>query len=255
MKILLMILLLFGFFIVHAVKMMRLYLILLDRQIPFARFVPAYFRTTLVNLIVPFKLGEVYRVCEFWRLSGGFNTGFFSVLVDRFFDTFAIVLILLPYQMIVSGRVTLPVILLSVFLVVIVFAYVIFPSTYRFLNRYIIMTRSSQKSMAVLKGLEVVNEWYEYVQNLISGRYGILILFSLLAWIAELFVITGFAKLGGKSFSIGDFGTYIESIISGKTDAITWQYNIIGAAIILIAAVVFTILYLLSSRKGAKGND
>ena len=91
------------FICVHLIKMMRLYLIVMDRKVSFDRFVPAYLRTTLVNLVIPYKIGEIYRIVVFSRISGGFKTGFFSVLIDRFFDTLALCLILLPYQILFSG--------------------------------------------------------------------------------------------------------------------------------------------------------
>ena len=169
---------LIGFLCVHLIKMMRLYLIVLDRKIAFDRFVPAYLRTTLVNLLVPYKLGEIYRIGVFYRISGGFRTGFFSVLIDRFFDTPALVLILLPYQLLISGKVTVPTLLLAVFEIVVLGAYRVFPPTYAFLNRYIITQRESKRSMMALSALEGVNGWYEYARDLVTGRYGILLLFS-----------------------------------------------------------------------------
>lgn len=243
MKIILIILLLIGFTLVHLIKLMRLYLIMMEERVPLGKFIPAYLRTTLVNLIIPFKLGEVFRMWEFSRLSGGFRTGFFSVLIDRFFDTLAIVLLLLPCELLVTGKVSLPAILLTVFLVIIVFAYCIFPSTYTFLNRYIIMNRSSKSSMTALKGLEIVHEWYEYVKKLVMGRYGLLILMSLAAWLFEIMVISGFARLYGAAFKVADFGIYIESIISGSGYALKREYTLSGIVVMLIATICFTIYY------------
>lgn len=234
-----------GFILLHTIKLMRLYLILIDQKNSFERFVPAYLRTTLVNLIIPFKLGEIYRIVVFSRISGEFRIGFFSVLVDRFFDTFAIVLILLPYQLMISGSLTLPVILLSVFLVVILFAYVIYPSAYTFLNRYIIMSKTSSKSMVVLKGLEVINDWYEYVRMLVIGRYGLLILFSVTAWIFEILIIAGFARVTGFEFRVADFGDYIESIVSGASYQLSKAYNQAGILFIGIATVISIATYLI----------
>ena len=252
MKIVLLPVLLLGFFLIHLIKMMRMYLILMDRNISFERFVPAYLRTTLVNLIIPFKLGEIYRVGVFYRITGGFKTGFFSVLIDRFFDTLAIVLILLPYQILVSGHVTLPVILLTAFLIVVVFAYGIFLSTYKFLNRYIITSRTSKRSMAALKGLERLYEWYDYVKRLVRGRYGILILMSLAAWLCEVLVLVGFAHLMGQGFTVADFGNYIESIISGSTYELKRLYTMASIAVMLAATIISTGYYLLVQKRKAE---
>lgn len=243
------ILILILFLTVHSIKLMRLYLIVMDRKVAFDRFIPAYLRTTLVNLLVPYKLGELYRVAVFYRISGGFKTGFFSVLIDRFFDTLALVLILLPYQLLVSGKVTVPVILLTVFEVVVLVSYRVFKPTYVFLNRYIITSRDSKRSMMALSALEKLDEWYEYARDLVTGRYGILLLFSLAAWILEIAVLAGFSKICGESFNVSDFGTYIESIVSGGSSVTTRMYTYVSAAVIAAATVIFTIRYLIIRKK------
>ncbi len=237
------------FLLVHLIKMMRMYLIVMDRKISFDRFVPAYLRTTLVNLLIPYKLGEIYRIFVFYRISGGLKTGFFSVLIDRFFDTLALVLILLPYQLLVSGTVTVPTILLTVFVTVIVLAYIVFKPSVTFLNRYLITSRRSKRSMMALSALEHMNGWYGYVRDLVTGRYGLLLLFSLAAWILEITVLAGFTKICGQTFTVADFGAYIESIVSGTDYETKKWYTLCSAAVVALLTVIFTVRYLVISRK------
>ena len=240
------------FILVHLIKMMRLYLIVMDRKVSFDRFVPAYLRTTLVNLVIPYKIGEIYRIVVFSRISGGFKTGFFSVLIDRFFDTLALCLILLPYQILYSGKVAVPTILLAAFVAVIVVTYMVFPASYTFLNRYIITSRDSRRSMMALSALEHVNGWYSYVRNLVTGRYGILFLFSLAAWILEMTVLAGFTRMCQRSFAVADFGAYIESIVSGRNYDIKMWYTNASVAVIAVLTVVFTARYLVIRNRTAK---
>ncbi len=237
------------FLCVHLIKMMRLYLIVMESGTSFDRFVPAYLRTTLVNLLIPYKLGEIYRVAVFSRISGGFRTGFFSVLIDRFFDTLALVMILLPYQLLVLGKVTMPTLLLTAFLVVVLMAYRVFLPSYTFLNRYIITSRDSKRSMLALAALEKVNDGYRYVSGLVTGRYGILLLFSLAAWILEMGVLALFTRLLGHPFSVADFGVYIESIVSGSEYDTKRLYTLCSAAVIAVLTVIFTIRYLIVSKR------
>ena len=248
MKILTFVIVLAGFICVHLIKLMRMYLIVMDQKVSFDRYVPAYLRTTLVNLIIPYKLGEIFRIGVFYRISGGFRTGFFSVLIDRFFDTLALVAILLPYQLLTTGTATMPTILLTAFVVIVLIAYRVFSPSYVFLNRYIITSRQSKRSLMALAALETVNGWYEYVQGLVTGRYGILFLFSLAAWMLEMGVLTGFAKLCGKGFSLADFGVYIESIVSGKDTGITMMYTWACAAVVAVFTVIFTVRYFIKKE-------
>lgn len=240
----LLILSLIGFAIVHIIKLMRLYLVVMEQQIPFKRFVPAYLRTTLANIIIPYKIGEIYRVAVFSRITGSINVGFFSILIDRFFDTLALVIILLPYQ-VVSGQGASPaVLLLTAFLLVVIFAYIMFPSSYRYLNRYIIINKTSKRSMSALRVLEKINDWYQYVKGLVSGRYGLMLLFSLAAWLFEILVLFVVARLFNIGFGVSDFGQYISSILSTKSSSLSNIYTIYSTVVILIACVIFTIIYL-----------
>lgn len=249
MKVLIVIALLALFGLVHLIKLMRLYLIVMERDVMFERYVPAYLRTTFVNLLVPYKLGEIYRVGVMSRITGSFKIGFFSTLVDRFFDTLSLVLIILPYQLFISGKVTVPIILLFAFLVIMILFYILYPSTYRYLNRFIIMNRTSGRSMTALKWLESIHEWYEYVRQLVTGRYGLLIMFSFVAWIFEFGVLALVSKLLGQTFDIQAFGDYISGILGGLTGRLSHVYTIGAAAVILVATIVSLIVYAMKKKK------
>lgn len=93
-----------GFIAVHFFKMLRLYLVLMEHRISFGRFILLYLRTTFINLIIPFKLGELYRIEEIARVTKIWQVGFLSVLVDRFFDTLALLCVLLPLDLIPRGH-------------------------------------------------------------------------------------------------------------------------------------------------------
>ena len=249
MTIFLALLMLMGFLIVHAIKLIRFYLILVEEDISFGKFVPAYFASTFVNLIIPFKLGEIFRIGLVKYLAKSLKTGFFSVLVDRFFDTLAIVFILFPYQLFIKRELSFPVLILFAFVVIVLFTYIVFKPTYLFLNRYIIVKRRSRGSLAALSALETVNEWYEYVKRLVMGRYGMLILFSFAAWACEMLVIAGFYKVMGYEFSVGDFGGYIEAVLTGGEYLLKNEYTAVSIIIIFAAAVISCIASALHMRK------
>ncbi len=223
------------FVMVHGAKSIRLYLIVIDEKIPFTRFLLLYCFTTLVNLIVPFKLGEFFRVFVFTKATGSFRVGFLSVLLDRFFDTVALVLILLPFELLKGGTVSDSTLLLTAFVVVSVFAYVSFLSFYTYLNRYLIMNRSSGGAMMSLRLLELMRSGYTYVKRLIHGRYALLVIFSFVAWLLEcgiLFLLSEASGLKGL-----DFSAYIQSIISTATTPLMSRYVKISALLMAVFSV------------------
>ncbi len=240
-------LLLAGFLAVHLVKMMRLYLVLLEQKIEFKRFVSAYLRTTLLNLLIPFKLGELYRVYTFSRMTESVQIGLFSVVVDRFFDTMALVLILLPFQLLVSGHLTLPALFLALFVIVILFIFWIFPSVYGYLNNYIITSRSSKRSLAVLRGLDVLKRGYDYVKELVSGRYALMLLLSFCAWLSESAVLYGVAGLYGIPFTTATFSDYISSILSATHHSLMRIYTF-WSIVLISAFTLASLIALLSAR-------
>ncbi|MCR5268570.1 MAG: flippase-like domain-containing protein [Lachnospiraceae bacterium] len=246
------------FLIVHAAKVIRLYLILIDEKIPFRRFLFLYCLTTLVNLIVPFKLGEFFRIFVFCKATKSFRIGFLSVLLDRFFDTVALVLILLPFELLQGRVVSSSTLLLTVFVVVAVFAYLAFSSFYTYLNRYLIMNRTSTGAMGSLKLLELAKAGYEYVKRLIHGRYALLTIFSFVAWLLEcaiLYLLAGCYHLSGQT----DISAYIQSIVSAAHTELMDRYILFGTYFMAALSVVTLILCLsthtLFDRSGRKENQ
>ena len=84
------------FVLVHLAKMARLYLVLMEHKISLRRFILLYCKTTFVNLFIPFKIGELYRIYKIKKETKHWQVGVLSVVIDRFFDILALFLILLP---------------------------------------------------------------------------------------------------------------------------------------------------------------
>ncbi len=232
-----------GFVVVHFFKMMRMYLVVMEYKIPFGRFVLEYLSTTFANLAIPFKLGEIFRVLVFAKETKSFPIGLCSVVVDRFFDTLALLLVLFPIQLFVAGNITGTAFFLLAFLLIILLVFFCFPSTYAYLNRYIIMNRSSARSLAALRILEGMHNIYEYVRSLVRQRASLMFFFSLLAWGAEAFVLWGVAKLMDIDYNATSFSAYISSILSGADNVLKVVYTVLSAMLMLVATVVFGGIY------------
>ena len=239
------------FLLIHAFKMMRMYLVLIEQRIELKRFVFAYLRTTLVNLIIPFKLGEVYRVFVFYRLTKSFETGLLSVIVDRFFDTLALVLVMLPLQLLYPDTLSFVSVMLAVFLAVIVFVYMIFPPTYRYLNKYIIINRTSPRSLAILRVLKGLRVWYDYVKGLVTGRYALMLLMSFGAWSMEGLLLRAFSVLRFQTpFDARKFCEYITSVLSSapKTEE-QRVYTMMCLALIAVMTLLSAFVYFWGAPK------
>ena len=232
-----------GFTLVHLSKMMRLYLILLESKIEFKRFVLTYLKTTLTNLIIPFKLGEIFRIYCFSRETKVFQIGLFGVLVDRFFDTVTLLVILIPFELFVTGKLTLVTGILTAFAILAVFLFIVFPGIYGYLNKYIIINKTSKRSMTALRGLEIAKTWYQHVRDLVRGRYALIVLLSCAAWIVEIGVLWCLAQMRGMLFTATAFSDYIATIFMSGRSRLLVEYTMIGATIIAFVIIVGYIIY------------
>lgn len=251
------ILFLFIFILVHFFKMLRLYLVLLEQNVPFGRFVYLYLETTCINLIVPFKLGEIYRVLRLSLQTRKFQIGFWSVVTDRFFDL-ASLLILLALMKLLGAKDTS--IILAVLIIVIgsmAFAYMVFPSTYTYLNRYFIMKKSSIRSMTVLRLLDACNDSYSYLKQLVNGRSALMIVCSLLGWGLEGAALAVLSRIIGENYGILEYAGYISSIFASDGGRLFDAYLGVGIITIGSAVVLWVIAEFIVSlvRRYEKSNS
>ncbi|MBR6315547.1 MAG: flippase-like domain-containing protein [Lachnospiraceae bacterium] len=233
-----------GFACVHLFKMIRLYLVLMEHKIPFGRFVLLYFRTTLVNLLIPFKLGEVYRVEEVWRMTGIWQVGLLSVVVDRYFDILALFLWLLPMDILLSGKLSGVTPVFGVLILAGLVLYLAIPGSHTYLNRFLIKKRASVRSMAALSALDVVKKWYDFTANLVTGRAFLIIITSAAGWGAEIVTLKKLSVYLGINYRFRDFGKYIDSIfLRGGKMEIQQTYTLISVVVVAVITAVGTVIW------------
>lgn len=238
-----------GFIAAHFFKMLRLYLVLMEHRISFGRFILLYLRTTFINLIIPFKLGELYRIEEIARVTKIWQVGFLSVLVDRFFDTLALLCVLLPLDLILRGGISVITIVFLVALFVIALVYLAIPASYTYLNRYLIMRKTSGRALVALRGLDIVKSWYDFTHELITGRSALIVAASFLGWGAEIITLRALSIWMHISFGLGDFASYIEAVLLKGESSLLETYTRMGAIALLILTILGYVSYLLYHRK------
>jgi len=230
------ILFLLIFVLVHFFKMLRLYLVLLEQNVPFGRFVYLYLETTCINLIIPFKLGEIYRILRLSLQTKKFQIGFWSVVTDRFFDLASLLILLALMKLLGAKDASITLAILIIVIGTISFAYMVFPSTYTYLNRYFIMKKSSARSMAVLRMFDACNDSYKYLKQLISGRSALMIVCSLLGWGLEGAALAVLAQILGESYGVLEYAGYISSIFTSDGGRLFDSY--LGIGIVIIGVIV-----------------
>lgn len=239
-----------GFLLVHISKMLRYYIILLEEKIHFSRFVKVYIKITFANMALPLKMGELFRVYCFSKETKNLKIGFFSVIIDRLFDTCALLVILLPYDLLVRRKLSAVTAILLIFAIVVMLIYKVYMPTYTYLNEFLITNTNSKKGIMLLHILENTRVWYEYINKLLTGRSALVFAFSCFGWLIEFGALKGIMLLMREDFGISNFVNYIESIFGVGSAKLLNVYTTISC---LILFVVTIIVYALAYAK--KGED
>ncbi len=226
----------------HFLKMSRLFFIMLEQKIRPVRFIQIYARTAFVNFLIPYKLGEIYRFYCLADATKNPQIGLLSVLIDRFFDTCALLFFLVPLELTYMGSFSFITVLLIVFLIICVMAFAAFPPLYNYLNKFLILNTTSKSSARALVALEDLRRWYLYLRSLLKGRVLIIILLSGIAWLVEYFALVVLSRAMGLSFIFKDFTNYIHSIFYLGIEQISSIYIISSAVILGVIAVVFFVI-------------
>ncbi|MBO6148865.1 MAG: flippase-like domain-containing protein [Lachnospiraceae bacterium] len=243
------ILFLIFFVIAHGAKFTRFYLVLMEEKgLRFFDVLFLYARTTLVNLLIPFKLGELYRAAAVSRMTGSPGTGISSVVVDRFFDTLALLTIILPFEAFFVRYVNpVPAVLFFIMLMLFLL-YLTFAPSYRYINRYIIQTKKSERAMLTLLFLDGADKWYQYIRRLVTGRSPLILWASYIGWGAELLALRFLSLPGGRYFGISEFNAYINSIFLLGVSDISVLYRSYAALILLCFTLVLFARFLVRKK-------
>lgn len=225
------------FLVIHSIKLIRFYLILMENKIGLKRFIRIYIKTTFINMTLPYKSGELFRMYCFGHEFQNYKIGILGVLTDRFFDTCALLTILIPFEIILLRRFSPVTFLLFAFLLAAVAAYLLFPSTYRYINRFMILNKSSKKVIRTLQILEEVNEWYDYAGHLLKGRAALVFLLSCFSWTLELVILKVISGIFSMEYSIDAFDAYINSTFSGNSDYLVRVYVLLGATVFALTTL------------------
>jgi hypothetical protein len=219
------------FCIIHILKMLRFYLILLEEKLEFKRFIRIYIKTTFVNITLPIKSGEIFRFYCYSNETNNYKIGLLSILVERFLDTCALLLFILPFEIFNKNELSNITLFLLFFVVLGFGIYNIFYPIYKYLNKFLILNVESYKSLKVLEILEKQNEWFLYTKKLIKGRFLLIFLLSFLAWTLEYFFVYTIVRALGLPFSTETFNIYINSTFSGSIYSVLGIYTLLGAIV------------------------
>lgn len=243
-------LLLIAFVVLHALKFARYYLIFSENHISLINFFQLYIKTTLVNVIIPFKLGEIYRFYAFGNMANNYYISFLSLITERFYDTSVVLIFLLVQILFYNGTVGSVFFMFFIFVAGCFLIYQIYPKTGQYLTHFFVMKNDKHRDIVALKFIDRLNFWYSNEKNIINGKGSLIFILSFLAWIADYIFLMSLSKFLSIPFGFLEFCTYIKSILNvfpSYESPLNLLYILVTTILFIIIEIIF-----LMNRKVSK---
>lgn len=231
-KLLLMLLVLFV--VIHIFKFIKIYFILLEEVIPLKKMIKLYVKTTFVSMVLPYKIGELFKMYSYGKEINNYSKGIVAVLIDKFFDALVLCIVLIPYGVLIHGNISRLAWIMLLFVLTILLIYVSFKGTYYYLNKFFIGKVKNKKSIYALGIIEKANEIYEIAKSLLTGRQAVILCLTGISWIVEAIFIQIMAGFTGYETGFMTIINYISDAFFGKSNLLFNNYIYLGTAIFLI---------------------
>ena len=186
----------FIVFSVHFIKAMRMYFILYGTgNLEFREHLKIYCKTAMVSMLLPYKMGDLFRMyCYTAYMDSGIKS-IIVVLLDRFMDTLALITVILFTSTVVGLSYFGPLLLiLLIFVFCIIAAYLLFPGLSSFWNLFLLKARATPNTIRTLRLIHRGKAVYQEVIGITKGRGVMLYILSLIAWMIEIGGVAFFCR-------------------------------------------------------------
>ena len=238
--------------LVHLIKAGRLYLALYGTEITLPSHVKIYSKVTPVGVVLPFKLGDFFRMYCYGRQLGNNLKGIVIILLDWLMDSIALVSILLLIWMMNGGHVIPFVYVIVVFLVLVMIAYLIFPGMHGFWKKFILCSKATKRKLVLLRILDSLDMIYREIEGVTKGRGILLYAMSLAAWAVEMGSIAIRYGLSDQSSLSHKISEYLLSAMGQGRSAMLRQFIYISIVLLIAVYMLIKTIELLSAE-GKRG--
>ena len=227
----------------HLLRIIRLYTLLLEEKVKAKQLVQVYLITTWANFLLPYKLGEIFRITEIGNLCKNLRRGVVTVWIERFFDAIILSSFILCYVVFsnssFSKYATIEIVLV-LFVGFSLLYYLEYTYSFKYLNQFFMTKSNTYRGVYLLKLVHNLKVIHSDIKRLVRGRASLLLFFSITIWFMEVLSIYFLSKLVninslGHSFVILLNESLIPTVIS-STELITLYRNIALVTLTILAA-------------------
>lgn len=172
----------------HCIRALRLFLLCYDGRLRFAEVLRAHFHAAGVSALIPFKLGEVYRIAIIDRILRNPVRAALTVWIERLYDIILLAGALAVLLAVVGGQAwgfawffagALLFLFLSFFL------FVVLPENLTLLKRYLILRHNSERALLQLRALDRLHAVLRTARTLWRYRWATMLWLSFVVWFLE----------------------------------------------------------------------
>lgn len=245
--------LLFIVLAVNVIKAVRFgFLIVGNTAVSKDEFLKQYFKTVPVSVVLPYKLGELFRVYCFGFKMNSLLLGLVYVVIDRFFDTVALLLILVGLSGVAGQQFSEIAFILTLFIAAIILMFFTVPVICMYWKNYFLRIKATKRTIVALKAVSFIESTCLKVKSVVRGKGIIALFLSLLAWFIELAGTWLMNSLLGNSVGANYFQNYLMSALGNNNSD---DLNAFVVATVIVLFIGYIVFYTRIFMKGRKNNE
>lgn len=177
------------YFSSHLLRVIRLYIIIDHENIKLRDMLKVQIFTNGVNLILPFRTGELFRIYKYNGLINNWLKTILVIFLERIIDVSIIFMIFIFFLLNSSYNLDQFVYILQFglfFVISISGIYFLLPENISSVKLYVAKKYNVNKSIMLLRILDKLGKLLEEVKGLINKKFKTILFFSLLIWFFEI---------------------------------------------------------------------
>jgi len=240
------------YLLAHCLRALRIFLLLYDGRLRASETLLTHIHAAGVSMLIPWKLGEIYRIVVFQGLSPTFRRVLMSVWVERIWDTIALLLLLLiPSLMHSDTPINSELLLMMLaFLCISAFLFLVLPENINLVKRYLIVRKRSDQALWMLI-------WVDRIHTLLITAYRLLCYrVATMAWITcgiwtlelgalwlALHVPSTVTPTGGATHLLQAFAQQLSAPVPWMTqssllDSLSMTYHLLSISALCLLALL-----------------
>ena len=179
----------FFYLFSHLLRSLRMAILINRQDISLTQLIEKQYLTNGINLIVPFRLGEIYRMYAFNQVIDNYQTSAITVITERALDFFILFIGLITTIYIVHpnlAALNIPLIIAFAFILSALFIYYVLPENIRAVNLFIAKRYSTKSAVRILSLTGRLNDIITDLKTTLSQKVMTLLVLTCIIWFCEM---------------------------------------------------------------------